>query len=416
VQAARWQKDNAEVKDEALEAAAAEEPWDPSVKTLLFFPDVLAYMNDNLDWTQDLGDAVLAQQDDVTDAVQLLRRDAKAAGNLQTTEQQRVEVEPAAAGDAQAQVGGETIIIQPADPQVVYVPSYNPSTAYGQTEPLETTYYPATYTTPTTTYVSDSTSSDSSGLVSFGVGALAGGLLTAAILWDDDDDYDRIYYGGPGYYGGSGYWNRPNYWDGGYRRPGEINIDRDVNIERGDININREVKKWEHNPERRGGVRYRNKQTQQKFVDVRKAQIDRDIARGRDPSRQRPDRGGKDRPQLADRDRPTTREVKRPDTRDIRRPEARPARVQAKKDIKRPAQKQVKKPQRRDVKLNKPAARATKAVAKPAARQVSKPRPAGGGRTSAFKTQKGGQARAAKSRGVKSRGGGRKGGGGRRRG
>jgi hypothetical protein len=120
-------------------------------------------------------DALLAQQDDVTDAVQLLRRDAKAAGNLQTTEQQRVEVEPAAAGDAQAQVGGETIIIQPADPQVVYVPSYNPSTAYGQTEPLETTYYPATYTTPTTTYVSDSTSSDSSGLVSFGVGALAGG-------------------------------------------------------------------------------------------------------------------------------------------------------------------------------------------------------------------------------------------------
>jgi hypothetical protein len=175
VQAARWQKDNAEVKDEALEAAAAEEPWDPSVKTLLFFPDVLAYMNDNLDWTQDLGDAVLAQQDDVTDAVQLLRRDAKAAGNLQTTEQHRVEVEPAAAGDAQAQVGGETIIIQPADPQVVYVPSYNPSTAYGQTEPLETTYYPATYATPTTTYVSDSTSSDSSGLVSFGVGALAGG-------------------------------------------------------------------------------------------------------------------------------------------------------------------------------------------------------------------------------------------------
>jgi hypothetical protein len=68
------------------------------------------------------------------------------------------------------------------------------------------------------------------------------------------------------------------------------------------------------------------------------------------------------------------------------------------------------------VKLNKPAARATKAVAKPAARQVSKPRPAGGGRTSAFKTQKGGQARAAKSRGVKSRGGGRKAGGSRRRG
>ena len=416
VQAARWQKGNAELDDEALEAAVAVEPWDESVKTLLFFPDVLGYMNDNLDWTQDLGDAVLAQQGDVTDAVQLLRREAKAAGNLQSTEQQRVEVAPAAEGELQAGSVGETIIIQPADPQVVYVPSYDPSRAYGETEPPATTYYPATYTTPTTTYVSDATSSGSSGLVSFGAGALAGGLLTAAILWDDDDDYDRIYYGGPGYSGRPGYWNAPSYWDGGYRRPAEINIDRDVRIERGDININREVRKWQHNPERRGGVRYRGQGPQRKFADVRKQQIDRDIARGRDPNRQRPDLGGRDRPQLANRERPVKGDIKRPERAALQRPATRETRRPETRDVKRPAAKQAGKPQRRDVKLNRPAAKVKKPVARPASRNVSKPTPASGVRTSAFKAQKGSQARAAKSRGVKSRGGGRKAGGNRRRG
>jgi hypothetical protein len=451
VQAARWQKDNPDLAEEALDSAIAEEPWDQSVKSLLFFPDVLAYMNDNLDWTQDLGDAVLAQQDDVTDAVQVLRREAQAAGNLETTEQQKVEVAPAEEG-VEAQAGAETIIIQPADPQVVYVPSYDPSKVYGQTEPPATTYYPEAYTTPTTGYVSDSGDSGSDSLVNFGVGALAGGLLTAAIMWDDDDDYDRLYWGGPGYYGGSGYWNSPNYWSGGYRRPGEINIDRNLNIERGDIdisrdrgdiNINREVKKWEHNPERRGGVRYRDKETRNKFAEARREGIDRDTARGRDPDRKRPELGGKDRPQpggkdrpqLGDRDRPgqggqkrpdkadlkrpATREAARPQTRDVKRPEARPARAPAKKDIKRPETRQAKAPQKRDVKLKKPQTQAKRPVAKPAAKPAARPakasRPAksAGGKSSAFKAQKGQQARAAKNRGAKSRGGGRKGGGGR---
>jgi hypothetical protein len=433
VQAARWRRDNPDLKEEALEAAAAEEPWDQSVKTLLFFPDVLSYMNENLDWTQDLGDAVLAQQDDVTEAVQVLRREAKAAGNLETTEQQKVEVEPPTEGAVVAKAGDETIIIQPADPQVVYVPSYNPSTVYGQTTPPATTYYPEAYTNPTTSYVSDSDSSSSDSLVSFGVGALAGGLLTAAIMWDDDDDrYDRVYYGGPGHYGGSGYWNSPNYWDGGYRRPGDINIDRNVNIERGDINIDREVKKWEHNPERRGGVRYRNKETENKFANVKKDRIDRDTARGRDPNRKRPEVGGKDRPQVGDRDRPgkgdlkrpATREAKRPETRDIKRPDSRPAKPAAKKDIKRPETRQAKAaPQKRDVKINKPKGEIRKPAARPAAKPAQRPAAAkasrpvkrSSGSSGAFKPQKGGQARAASNRGAKSRGssGGRAGGGGR---
>ncbi len=130
---------------------------------------------------------------------------------------------------------------------------------------------------------------------------MAGGLLTAAIMWDDDDDWnDRLYYGGPGNYGGPSYWGQPNYWNNnGWREPANINVDRtrnldiDRNVERGDINVNsgivgNEVKKWEHNPERRGGVRYRDASTENKFAAKRgEATIDRDAARGRMKSRDR---------------------------------------------------------------------------------------------------------------------------------
>jgi len=445
VQAARWQKDNPDLKDEALESAAAEQPWDESVKTLLYFPDVLSYMNKNLDWTQDLGDAVLAQQDDVTDAVQLLRREAKESGNLETTEQQIVEVAAPAEGDAQAQAGGETIIIQPADPQVVYVPSYDPSTAYGQSQPPATTYYPEAYTTPTTTYVTDSGSSGTDGLVNFGVGALVGGLLTAAIMWDDDDRYDRIYYGGPGRYGAPGYWNAPNYWSGGYRRPGDIDINRNVNIKTGDINVDRSIKKWEHNPDHRGGVRYRDKETRKRYSDARRDRVDRDIARGRDPDRKPPqigdrdrpqlgdrerpggkdrpqlgdrDRpGAKDRPQLGDRERPATRQAKRPETRDVKRPETRQAKAPSTRDVKRPETRQAPKPQKRDVKLNQPKRDAKKPAARPAPKQAQRPARRASGTSGAFKPQRSAQTRAASNRGSKSRGGGhRSGGGGRSRG
>jgi hypothetical protein len=136
VQADRWLGDHEDLQGEALEKATAEEGWDPSVQALVFFPSVLGYMSDNLNWTQDLGDAVLAQQVELMDAVQRLRKEAQAAGTLKTSLQQTVEAK------------GDTIIVQPADPQVVYVPSYNPATVYGQAEPPATTYYPSTYSTP----------------------------------------------------------------------------------------------------------------------------------------------------------------------------------------------------------------------------------------------------------------------------
>ena len=126
VQASRWIRDHGDLEGEALEQAAAEQGWDPSVQALVFFPDQLARMNDNLDWTQDLGEAYLGQEQEVLDTVQRLRQEAHDAGNLQTNEHQQVVVE------------GDTIVVQPAEPEVVYVPSYNPATVSAQPAPTST--------------------------------------------------------------------------------------------------------------------------------------------------------------------------------------------------------------------------------------------------------------------------------------
>jgi uncharacterized membrane protein YgcG len=119
VQAARWAKQNKDMKADALTKALEAQLWDPSVKSLVNFPQVLTMMNDKLDWTQKLGDAFLAQQKDVMDTVQKLRAKAQAAGNLKTTKEQKVVVEK------------EVIIIESASPTVVYVPTYNPTVVYG---------------------------------------------------------------------------------------------------------------------------------------------------------------------------------------------------------------------------------------------------------------------------------------------
>ncbi len=292
VQANRWLSDQEAVEGEALQTAVDVEEWDDSVKSLVFFPSVLDFMSDNLDWTQDLGDAVLAQQGDVTDAIQRLRDEADAAGALTSNEQQRVEK------------AGDTIVIQPAQPEVVYVPSYDPVQVFADSSPpAATQYYPDTYTDAVSRYEEGyaaglsagtpaaATSDSGSGLINFGLGAVAGGLLTAAIMWDDDDD--RIYYGGRGYYGAPSYWSQPTYWNNnGWRQPSNISVDRNLNIESGAVNINKgivgseiskaDIKAWQHNPERRGGVRYRDASTENRFSAKRKDRtIDRDTARGR---------------------------------------------------------------------------------------------------------------------------------------
>lgn len=297
VQADRWLQDHRDLQGEALDQAVRGEPWDDSVKVLVQFPAVLGFMSAHLDWTQDLGDAVLGQLPELTDAIQRLRRQAEVAGNLQSNDRLRVEK------------AGETIVIQPAAADKVYVPTYDPTEVYGQTSP-PATYYPAVFadaatsytatqpastvvypaTQPTTVYTTPTTSTNE-GLIGFGAGALVGGLLTAAILWDDHDDH--IYWGGPGYWGGRSYWSQPAYWNNqGWRSPTNINIDRNVDIDRkrintGDITIDRgnignQVTHWEHNPARRGGVPYRDSITTARFADRQpQAVISRDEARGR---------------------------------------------------------------------------------------------------------------------------------------
>ncbi|MGA3328280.1 MAG: DUF3300 domain-containing protein [Terriglobia bacterium] len=119
VEADRWMQDNSGLQGDALGHAVDQQPWDPSVKALTGFPSVLGNMDKNLSWTSSLGDAYYNQQQDVMDAIQVMRQRAEAAGNLKTTPQQNVTTQDS------------TIVVQPADPQVVYVPAYDPWMAYG---------------------------------------------------------------------------------------------------------------------------------------------------------------------------------------------------------------------------------------------------------------------------------------------
>ena len=121
VEAHRWLQDpaNAALRGDELAAALQQQSWDLSIKSLVPFPQVLQMMDSNLDWTERIGDAFLAQQDAVMDSIQRLRQRAAAAGSLHTTPQQTVSVED------------QAIEIEPTDPAVVYVPYYDPNVIYG---------------------------------------------------------------------------------------------------------------------------------------------------------------------------------------------------------------------------------------------------------------------------------------------
>lgn len=263
VEAARWSKSNPKVTGDALEQAMQQQSWDPSVKSLTAFPQVLAMMNDQLDWTQKLGDAFLAQQKDVLDAVQRLRAKAKAEGNLESNEQQKVTVEEVAASGGAGGAGGDggaggaggsggtqtTVIqIEPADPQVVYVPTYNPTTVYGGWPyPAYPPYawYPPGYV--------------ATGLISFGLGMAVG-----SALWGDCD------------------------WGGG---DVDIDVNNYNNFNKTDIRNN----KWEHKAEHRKGVGYRDQASRDKYA--RNAGRD---AQSRDAFRGRAEQGRKSMPSQQD--------------------------------------------------------------------------------------------------------------------
>jgi Protein of unknown function (DUF3300) len=137
VDASRWLNQNQALQGEAVVKAAAQQQWDPSIQALVLFPSVLQRMDDNLKWTTALGNAFLAQQEDVMLAVQRLRHKAQAAGTLKTNAQQKVEL--------QQVEGAKVIVIQPASPDVVYVPAYNPAVIWGAAPvyaPYPAMYYP----------------------------------------------------------------------------------------------------------------------------------------------------------------------------------------------------------------------------------------------------------------------------------
>jgi hypothetical protein len=156
VQAERWLNSNPNLKDEKLAAALDQKDWDPSVKSMVNFPSVLAMMNDKLEWTQNLGDAFLGQRDQVMATVQDLRAKAHARGNLKTTREQVVVAQD------------RSIVIEPANPQVIYVPAYNPTVVFG---PWWYPAYPPYY------YFPPGFAALTTGIISFGV------ALTVGVAW-----------------------------------------------------------------------------------------------------------------------------------------------------------------------------------------------------------------------------------------
>jgi hypothetical protein len=222
IQLKQWLDQNKNLKDKALADAVQQQDWDASVQSLAALPDVVKQLADNIKWTTDLGNAVLAQESDVMDAVQRMRKKAQDKGALKSSEQQKVET--------QAVEGKSTIVVQPTNPEVVYVPSYNPSVVYGA--PLYP--YPPVYYPPAGYYAG-------AALLSFGVGVAMGAF------W-------------------SGGWGWGASWGGG-----SINVNnnntfvRNANTRQGVANASRGNTTWQHNPRHRGGAPYSNSALANKF-------------------------------------------------------------------------------------------------------------------------------------------------------
>lgn len=222
VHAARWLSEHPEIKGDALTKEMDKQTWDPSVRSLVAFPDVLAMMNEKLDWTQKLGDAFLAQRKELMDAVQRLRARAKDAGHLSSGKEQTVKTEAAPPDAATPQV----IVIESSNPEVVYVPTYNPTVVYGAWPyPAYPPYYyyPPGYAA-------------GAAFFSFSVGVFAGAALWGGCNWGHGDV--------------------------------DIDVNRYNNFNRNNINVDRRQvsnSRWEHDSRHRQGVGYRDSATQQKY-------------------------------------------------------------------------------------------------------------------------------------------------------
>jgi hypothetical protein len=217
VQLGQWLEKNKNLKDQALVDAVSKQPWDPSVQAMAGFPEVAGRMAGNIQWTSDMGNAFLAQQADVMDAVQRMRAKAESKGALKTGEQTKVEKKT---------VGGEqVIVVEQANPSEVYVPSYDPAVVYGE---------PA-YPYPTYTY--------------------PGYQPGTALMW------------GTGIALGAAAINNNWGWGCGWDN-GDININNNnnyVNNYNKKNNIKAGEGNWQHNAEHRGNAPYGDRGTAEKF-------------------------------------------------------------------------------------------------------------------------------------------------------
>jgi hypothetical protein len=241
VQADRWLKQRKNLKGDALKKEVDKQAWDDSIKALASTADVLTMMSDKLEWIKSLGDAVLAQQSDVMDAIQRLRTKAYDNKKLVTTKQQKVSV--------QTQQSKQVVVIEQAEPDTIYVPYYDPATVYG-TWPY-TEYPPYYFGYPS--YI--------------GAGVIAAGLAFGAGWaigrWGN-------------YWGGGCNWGSRNLYVNHYNK------------------INNIGNNWQHNPAHRQGVRYNNAGVQQRFgnSDLKSGAAGRMDFRGRDGQQVLKDRSG----------------------------------------------------------------------------------------------------------------------------
>ena len=206
VEADRWVQQHSDLKGDDLAKAVDQQNWDPSIKALTAFPSVLGNMDKNLSWTSSLGDAYYNQQQEVMDAIQVMRQKAEKSGNLKSTQQQTVTNQ------------GSTVVIQPAQPDVVYVPAYDPWVVYGYPVAPWPYWYPYPGIWFGGPYLSFG--------IGFGVGFFAG-FGWGWGHWGADWHGHGVYWGGHPYYSHSAtFYNRNNYYRGGGYRGVANNVRR----------------------------------------------------------------------------------------------------------------------------------------------------------------------------------------------
>ena len=241
VEAARWSQANPNLKGDAAVAAVKDKGWDVSVTSLAAFPQVLAMMNSKLDWTQKVGDAMIAQQSDVAASIQRLRAQAQTAGNLKSTPQMKVTSQPPSAGAPSGTPAA--IVIEPASPQTIYVPYYNPVNVYGAWPYPE---YPPTYFPPPPDY-----GAALLGGLAFGIGVGIGFGMFGGWHW------------GGGWGGGWG-WGGWGGWGGGNSYTTVNNNVTHINNNYFNNHPNHNGH-WNHDPAHRHGVPYRDPGSRQKY-------------------------------------------------------------------------------------------------------------------------------------------------------